>query len=430
MDSGHGFIYFDDDREVYRTDLNGNTLTQLTPVNDGGPVDLDIANQVLYHGDYPFNLKRRDLTTGVTTTIVPNSPTGDTNCADVRGRLKVDTVNGHIYFQPNKTLLYRMNLDGSNCERVGYLGDDVSVFDYDAATNKIYYATRSSFREGDVRAIDLSSGPLPLDWSPTTPHEVVVAGHDQLNYMSLIAGGSSGPGPDSDGDGVPDASDVCEGHDDHVDTDNDSVPDGCDICAGPDSSGDSDGDGVCDAIDNCPSDPNPAQVDADNDGIGDACEADTDEDGVIDDDDNCPLVSNPDQADSEGDLIGDVCDPDDDNDSVPDGVDNCPVIENNDQADFDGDGAGDVCDGDVDGDGVSDTADLCLSTPLGLLTGSDGCSGVQHVERVVGACSDYRNHGGYVSAVAHAANEARDNGLLTGREKAALVRAAAKIACN
>lgn len=33
---------------------------------------------------------------------------------------------------------------------------------------------------------------------------------------------------DSDGDGVPDADDVCEGYDDNVDTDEDGIPDGCD----------------------------------------------------------------------------------------------------------------------------------------------------------------------------------------------------------
>lgn len=33
---------------------------------------------------------------------------------------------------------------------------------------------------------------------------------------------------DSDGDGIPDSSDVCPGFDDHVDTDSDGIPDGCD----------------------------------------------------------------------------------------------------------------------------------------------------------------------------------------------------------
>lgn len=57
---------------------------------------------------------------------------------------------------------------------------------------------------------------------------------------------------------------------------------------------DSDGDGVPDASDNCPSRANADQRDGDQDGIGDVC-------------DNCPNVSNPDQRDSDNDGIGDAC---------------------------------------------------------------------------------------------------------------------------
>jgi len=56
---------------------------------------------------------------------------------------------------------------------------------------------------------------------------------------------------DSDGDGVGDVCDICEGFDDNLDTDGDLFPDGCD---------------------NCPNDYNPGQEDADEDGIGDVCE--------------------------------------------------------------------------------------------------------------------------------------------------------------
>jgi hypothetical protein len=71
---------------------------------------------------------------------------------------------------------------------------------------------------------------------------------------------------------------------------------------------DSDGDGVTDNIDNCDNVANPNQADADNDGIGDACEPDTDGDGVVDDDDNCLNTPNSNQADTDGDGIGDACD--------------------------------------------------------------------------------------------------------------------------
>jgi choice-of-anchor B domain-containing protein len=74
---------------------------------------------------------------------------------------------------------------------------------------------------------------------------------------------------------------------------------------------DTDDDGFADNIDNCPNIFNPNQEDANNNGIGDACEeivfVDTDNDGISDDIDNCPLVPNPNQEDVDNDGIGDAC---------------------------------------------------------------------------------------------------------------------------
>jgi hypothetical protein len=108
---------------------------------------------------------------------------------------------------------------------------------------------------------------------------------------------------DSDGDGVVDECDRCDGGDDRaidfaLDTDRDGHPDGCDNC---DLS-------------------NPSQSDCDGDGVGEACEDQTDSDGdmVIDVCDNCRLHTNPRQTncnvDSESaagvEARGDACDPD------------------------------------------------------------------------------------------------------------------------
>jgi len=101
--------------------------------------------------------------------------------------------------------------------------------------------------------------------------------------------------PDSDGDGVPDATDNCkdEANPGQEDADSNGVGDACQ---------DSDGDGVTDAKDNCPSAANPGQEDADNNNVGDACQ-DTDGDGILDTADTCP--ADPDTAANA--AAGDTC---------------------------------------------------------------------------------------------------------------------------
>jgi hypothetical protein len=148
---------------------------------------------------------------------------------------------------------------------------------------------------------------------------------------------------DTDQDGLGDACDA--------DDDNDAVPDEQDAFPfDPSESADADRDGVGDNSDNCPVDANPAQLNTDGDGRGDACDPrddrDPDLDGIPNADDNCPVDANPAQLNTDGDGRGDACDPDDDNDGAPDVSDNCPVTPNRDQKDTDLDGLGDACDSD------------------------------------------------------------------------------------
>jgi GH25 family lysozyme M1 (1,4-beta-N-acetylmuramidase) len=202
-----------------------------------------------------------------------------------------------------------------------------------------------------------STGSIP-GISGNVDHDVYAG---TLGELQKLAGG-----PDTDGDGIADASDNCDTvkNPDQKDTDKDGQGDACDA--------DDDGDGVLDTKDNCPLAKNADQKDTDKDGKGDVCDTDDDGDGVLDAKDDCPLVSNKNQADTDKDGMGDACDPDIDGDGIANAKDNCPVAKNADQKDTDGDGKGDACDTDDDGDGVPDATDDCKTVKNADQADTDG----------------------------------------------------------
>ncbi len=138
-----------------------------------------------------------------------------------------------------------------------------------------------------------------------------------------------------------------------------------------DSCIDDDADGACDFEDNCAGASNPLQEDADGDGPGDACDA-------------CPQ-----DAANDADLDGACGD-----------VDNCPTA-NPDQLDSDGDGEGDACD----------------ACPL---NDCDPCP----------CDAEWKNHGDYVSCVAHATQEQVEAGELLPAERGQIVSEAGRSECG
>ena len=67
-----------------------------------------------------------------------------------------------------------------------------------------------------------------------------------------------------------------------------------------------------------------------------------------------------------------------------------------------------------------------IGTPLDAPFNEDGCSGGQLVTLICSSAVDFPNHGLYVSCVAKVAGAAYQDGLLTHKQRAAIIRVAAK----
>jgi hypothetical protein len=86
---------------------------------------------------------------------------------------------------------------------------------------------------------------------------------------------------------------------------------------------------------------------------------------------------------------------------------------------------------DSDFDGVPDDVDLCPNTPLCTLVDANGCS-IEQLAPCEGPASGgtWKNHGEYVSSVAHAVNKFVAEGLITGSQGGEIVSAAAQSSCG
>jgi hypothetical protein len=164
---------------------------------------------------------------------------------------------------------------------------------------------------------------------------------------------------------------------------------------------------------------------------------DTDTDGLTDPEEIL-YGTDPGNPDTDGDGVND-------GDEVAAGTD--PTAP--DVSDVDGDGVPDDEDAfpndpneatDTDSDGVGNNSDACLSTDLGagvtvggldvdienIFFAASGCSTGDLVEEMVFDCSNSRNHGQFVSCVAKGTNSLKAMGVITGKEKGLIQRAAAE----
>ncbi|MBK6808044.1 MAG: putative metal-binding motif-containing protein [Sandaracinaceae bacterium] len=179
---------------------------------------------------------------------------------------------------------------------------------------------------------------------------------------------------DADIDGVPDACDQCPGFSDQLDGDSDGVPNSCDVCLTGDDELDGDGDGIPTACDACDSGPNGA--DADTDGVPDACDVCAASDDALDADadgtpNGCDICGGfDDTVDSDADGVPEGCDVcaghddgmDGDTDGTPDGCDCEPTLPEIHPA------ALETCDG-IDNDCTGGADDGLSACPVGCTAG-------------------------------------------------------------
>ncbi|MGB0714499.1 MAG: PA14 domain-containing protein [Phycisphaerae bacterium] len=272
---------------------------------------------------YSQELHQNAIDEGMTKTY----GTGASAAAGINTSVEV----GVVYGRDGSYGCYIQNCEGGetdlNVNVFAAFGDLLEDFDKVAGTECVITGGASfPFAEvgGIVGSTSFSGcpycGPIPLGCDAVTGSSTaislgiglvpVTAGAAECTTETSLYGclinGTFFIGCDSDSDGVPNPTDLCEGFDDNVDPDGDGVPMGCDVCAAGDDNLDTDGDGIADACDACPNGSN--VVDSDGDNVVDGC-------------DECPSDPNKTQLGICGCFVPDV---DSDNDGFADCVDLCP----------------------------------------------------------------------------------------------------------
>ncbi|PLX27104.1 hypothetical protein C0581_03680 [Candidatus Parcubacteria bacterium] len=179
---------------------------------------------------------------------------------------------------------------------------------YDSSNRLREIKTDKTFVEEYVVPGNAQEGVTFLPGCPSGATSIFIAEDYPSKVLRYDGFPLSCPVLDTDGDGVTDDMDMCEGYDDAADLDQDGTPDGCDTI----DNRDDDNDGIVNEYDMCPGHDDAIDTDADN--IPDGCDTvdnrDSDNDGVINEYDIC--VGYDDNLDVDSDGIPDGCDDTDD----------------------------------------------------------------------------------------------------------------------
>lgn len=157
--------------------------------------------------------------------------------------------------------------------------------------------------------------------------------------------------------------------------------------------------------------------------------ADSDGDGVTDDVDACPDTPAGEAVDANGCAQSQL---DDDGDGVTNDIDACPGTPAGETVDANGCSASQL---DDDGDGVTNDIDAYPQSDMKATVCIGDCdstvpnrvldNGATFMDLINTAQADPETHGDFVSAVSHLANEWKDAGLISGKDKGKITSCAA-----
>ena len=247
---------------IHRANFDGTGAELLVSDTGGGDIALDVGSDKMYWTDVFVDGKihRSNLDGTFAEILVPVA--GD------RESLALDLTHGKMYWTNRSQTwqrIERANLDGSNVEDVVLGLDDPRGIKLDVVAGKMYWLDMGTFRgQPQIQRANLDgSGVEILVTSGLVhPHGLVLDLNGGKLYWTDF-GRHAISRANLDGSGVEE---LLTGL---------YLPVGIALADVPLAPRDTDGDGVPDQTDICPSAHDPTQADFDRDGLGDACDPDT-----------------------------------------------------------------------------------------------------------------------------------------------------------